>query len=326
MPVDFSRLSMTPRFPALLAACLFAGGGSIFSKEDGLGELLSVQRQVQLVLDQARKAMVALQSGGGTASGVIVSPQGLVLTAAHVTGGPGKKVKVTLENGKTVEAESRGLDTATDAAMLQLPAPAKAWPFTTINREVRSLKLGEWCFALGHPGGWDAARGSVLRVGKLVKISPNMLQSDCVLMGGDSGGALFNLAGEVIGINSQIWRGRDQNLHVSMAPFLRSWEVMKKGEVVREWGQGNGAWIGLSTQGSADGLVVQSVAPDSPAMKAGVKDGDVVISLNHQKLTAPVEFSEAIQARVAGEIVTLKIRGAGGERLVEVRLGRRPKE
>lgn len=316
--------------PGKLHSCVFLlclfGGASLCATEATIEDLLSVQRQVQAVLDQARKAVVALESGGGTASGVIVSPQGLVLTAAHVTNIPGKKVKVTLQGGRTVEAESLGLDTSTDAAMLQLPAPAKAWPFVPINREVRGLKLGDWCFALGHPGGWDAARGSVLRVGKLVKISPNMLQSDCVLMGGDSGGALFNLAGEVIGINSQIWRGRDQNLHVSMAPFLRSWEAMKRGEIVSEWSQGSGAWIGLSTQGSNEGLIVQSVAPDSPAMRAGLKDGDTIVSLNNQKLAAPVEFSEAIHARTAGEIVTLKVRGAKGERLVEVKLVTRPKD
>jgi len=309
----------------LLLACVVTVA-PLRARESTLEELLSVQRQVQAVLDQARKAVVALESGGGTASGVIVSPQGLVLTAAHVTNIPGRKIKVTLESGKTVEAESLGLDTATDAAMLQLPAPAKAWPFTSINREVRGLKLGDWCFALGHPGGWDAARGSVLRVGKLVKISPNMLQSDCVLMGGDSGGALFNLAGEVIGINSQIWRGRDQNLHVSMAPFLRSWEAMKRREVVSEWNRGSGAWIGLSTLGADSGLVVQAVAPDSPAMKAGLKEGDTIFSLNNQKLTAPAEFSEAINARTAGEIVTLKVGTTKGQRVVEVRLGKRPKE
>ncbi len=311
--------------PLFLSACLIAVA-PLRAKEATLDDLLAVQRQVQSVLEQARKAVVALESGGGTASGVIVSPDGLVLTAAHVTNIPGKKVKVTLPGGKTVEAEALGLDSATDAAMLQLPAPAKAWPFAAVNREMRALKLGDWCFALGHPGGWDAARGPVLRVGKLVKISPNMLQSDCVLMGGDSGGGLFNLAGEVIGINSQIWRGRDQNLHVSMAPFLRSWDTMKTGGIVSDWNQGNGAWIGLSTEGSGAGLVVQAVAPDSPAIKAGLQAGELIVSLNNQKLAAPAEFSQAIQARAAGEIVTLKVRNAQGERVVEVRLGRRPKE
>jgi serine protease Do len=297
-----------------------------WSKDTTLDELLSVQRKVQSVLDSARKSVVALECGGGTASGVIVSPQGLVLTAAHVTSKPGRKVKVTLYDGKTVEGRSLGLDTATDAAMLQLPKAVKPWPFVPVGREVRALKLGDWCFALGHPGGWDKARGSVLRVGKLVKISANMIQSDCVLMGGDSGGGVFNLSGELIGINSQIWRGRDQNLHVSMAPFLRSWDAMKKGEVLETWGQGSGAWIGLATQAADDGLRVQAVAADSPAMKAGLKEGELIVSLNNRKVEAPVDFSEAIQQRSVGEIVTLLVRGIAGERTVEVKLIQRPKE
>jgi serine protease Do len=300
--------------------------GSLSARDTTLDELASVQRKVQAVLDTTRRAVVALECGGGTASGVIVSPQGLVLTAAHVTGKPGRRVKVTLFDGKTVEGKSLGLDTATDAAMIQLPKAAKSWPYAPISREVRALKLGDWCFALGHPGGWDRARGSVLRVGKLVKLSANMIQSDCVLMGGDSGGGVFNLSGELIGINSQIWRGRDQNLHVGMAPFLRSWDAMKKGEVLSTWGQGSGAWIGLATQADDEGLRVQAVAPDSPAMKAGLKEGEVIVSLNKQKMSAPVDFSEAIQQRSVGEIVTLIVRGLTGERTVEVKLIPRPKE
>jgi serine protease Do len=291
-----------------------------------LDELLSVQEQVQSVLQRAESAVVTIECGGATASGVIVSPAGLVLTAGHVTGLPNKKIKITLHDGKTVEAKSLGLDNSTDAAMVQLPKPAKAWPYAPVNRETRGLKVGEWCFALGHPGGLDAARGPVLRVGKLVKTSSNMLQSDCVLMGGDSGGGLFNLSGELIGINSQIWRGRDQNLHVGMAPFLRSWEAMKKGETVNIWDQGNGAWIGLSTQGAEEGLLVQAVAPESPAMKAGLKSGDVILQIDNQKLGTPSEFSEAIRSRTVGEVVTLAIKMATGSRTMEVKLGKRPAE
>ena len=296
------------------------------AKDATVDDLLAVQMRVQGALESARKALVVLECDGGTASGIIVNAAGLVLTAAHVTTGPGKKIKVILHDGKSVEANSLGLDETTDAAMLQLPKPVRAWPFAPISREMRTLKIGDWCFALGHPGGWDAARGAVLRVGKLVKISPNMLQSDCVLMGGDSGGALFNLAGEVIGINSQIWKGRDQNLHVSMAPFLRSWEQMKHGDVINVWQVGNGAWIGLSTEASAGGLRVQAVAPESPALKAGIKQGEIIVSLDNRPLAAPTEFSDAIRGRTANEIVTLKLRGEAGERIVEVKLGTRPKE
>lgn len=296
------------------------------AKEAALGDLMTVQSRVMENHARALQALVAIECNGGTASGVIISPEGLVLTAAHVVNQAKRKTKITLYNGKTVEGTSLGLDTATDAAMVQLPAPAKAWPYVSISREVLDLKIGQWCFALGNPGGWDAARGPVLRVGRVVKVAPNMLQSDCVLMGGDSGGALFNLEGDVIGIHSQIWKGRDQNLHVSMAPFLRSWEALKKGETITEWRQGSGGWIGLSTRAGAEGVCVQAIAPGSPAHNAGLREGDIILAVNNRKLTEPVDFSETIRNRRAGELVTLKVKSAEAERILEVKLAKRPEE
>ena len=309
----------------LLFLAVFAGS-LLFAKDTTLDDLIQVQRRVQAAYEPAHRAVVAIECGGGTASGVIVSPTGLILTAAHVTNAPNKRVKVVLFDGRTVEAKSVGLDETTDAAMVQLPPPTRAWPYVTVNREVRSINLGDWCFAVGNPGGWDSARGAVLRVGKIVKITSNMLQSDCTLMGGDSGGALFDLSGQLIGIHSRIWRGLDQNLHVSMAPYLRSWDAMKRGEVVKVWARGSGGWMGLSTELVDGGLHVQAVAPESPALKAGLKVGDVILSLNNKVLTAPLEFTEAIRSRMSGEIVTLKIRTGPQERTVEVKLGKRPEE
>ena len=307
------------------AICLIAG---ITLPVRGItpDDLLRVQASVQENYDRVRMALVAIQCNGGTASGIIVSPAGLVLTAAHVVETAGHKTKITLHDGKTVEATALGLDTATDAAMIQLPAPARAWPYISISREVRDLTVGQWCFAMGHPGGWDAARGPVLRTGRLVKLAPNMLQSDCVLMGGDSGGVLCNLAGEVIGINSQIWQGRDQNLHVSMAPFLRSWDALKKGEKITTWAQGSGGWIGLSTEAADGALRILAIADGSPAQKAGLKENDVILSVNNVKLGAPTAFSDVIRVRRVGELVTLKVKTASGERIVEVKLGKRPEE
>ena len=299
------------------------------STSPNLEDLLKVQARVQENYDRVSQALIVIECHGGTASGVIVSPTGLVLTAAHVVEEAKQKVKVILHDGKTVEATSLGVDTSTDAAMVQLPAPARAWPYIPISREVLDLSLGQWCFAMGHPGGWDAERGPVLRTGRLVKLAPNMLQSDCVLMGGDSGGVLCNLDGEVIGINSQIWKGRDQNLHVSMAPFLRSWDALKKGETITTWAQGSGGWIGLSTQAVPGGsaLLIQAIAPDSPAQKAGLREGDSILSVNNQKLATPADFSEAIGNRRAGELVTLKVKTvSGAERIMEVKLGQRPQD
>lgn len=311
--------------PSAIAACLLAWA-SVSIAETTLNDLLAVQAKVQAALVHAREAVVVIQCNGGTASGVIVSPAGLVLTAAHVTGDAHKKIKIILSSGKTVEAKSLGLDTATDAGMVQLPAPEKAWPYADISRDVRALKAGDWCFDVAHPGGFDKARGSVVRVGRIVKVSANMLQSDCVLMGGDSGGPLFNLAGEVIGVNSQIWSGRDQNIHVSMAPFLRSWSELKNGSVIKEWAQGTGGWMGVSNEAADGGLRIAAIAPDSPAMKAGLKVGDVILKLNKNAMGVPSDFSDDLRTRSAGELVTLKVKNENGERAVEVKLGRKPEE
>jgi serine protease Do len=309
---------------AVLVACVLCPAAP--ARDTSLDELLRVQTSVQENYDRVRQALVAIQCNGGTASGIIVSPAGLVLTAAHVVEIAGHKTKITLHDGKTVEATALGLDTATDAAMIQLPAPARAWPHVSISREVRDLSVGQWCFAMGHPGGWDPERGPVIRIGRLIKLAPNMLQSDCVLMGGDSGGVLCNLAGEVIGINSQIWRGRDQNLHVSMAPFLRSWDALKKGETITTWAQGAGGWIGLSTQAADGSLRIQAIAPESPAQKAGLKENDLILSVNNAKLNSPADFSDVIRSRRAGDLVTLKVRSGAAERAIEVKLGKRPEE
>lgn len=289
--------------------------------------LLSIQGNVQKLLPQVRPALVAIQTGGGTASGVIISPTGLILTAAHVVGKPGRDIRVVLEDGSTTTAKSLGLDQATDAALAQLKDRGKPWPSVNLSREVVKAQPGEWCFALGHPGGFDKARGAVLRVGKVIKQTANSLHSDCVLMGGDSGGPLFNLAGEVIGIHSQIWEGRDQNVHVSMAPFLRSWDAMQASQVIKVWGVGAGGYLGVATRMTDEvELEVADVIDGSPAHQAGVRVGDVILELNGDAMTDQQQFTAAIKAKAAGDTVKLKLRTEAKERHLPVTLTQRPKE
>lgn len=313
---------MVPKL--FILSCALRVTCALGAEETSLEGLLAVQTKVQNVLEKTSKTLVTIQCDGGTASGVIVSEDGLVLTAAHVTGEPGKKVNVVLHDGTSVEGESLGLDSATDAAMVQLPVLRKPWVAAPFRRDVRSAQSGDWCFALGHPGGYDITRGPVLRTGRLVKVASNVLQSDCVLMGGDSGGGLFNIEGELIGINREIWPGRDQNLHVSMAPFLRSWEAMKRGDVIRVWGQGSGGWLGVSTEEGSEGLSIQAIAPESPAMKAGLQVGEMILSISGQALRSRADFSEAIRGRLADDLITLLVKTATGQRSVEVKLARRP--
>lgn len=289
--------------------------------------LLRVQRDVQRMVPQVRPALVAIQSGGGTASGVIISADGLILTAAHVPGAPGKDMRVILEDGSVTTAKSLGLDTTTDAALARLKDRGKPWPHVSLSREVVKAQPGEWCFALGHPGGFDKSRGPVLRVGKIIKQTANSLHTDCVLMGGDSGGPLFNLSGEVIGIHSQIWEGRDQNVHVSMAPFLRSWEAMQQSQVIKVWGVGVGGYLGVATIMSDDvELEVANVIDGSPAQKAGVHAGDVILSVNDDAMTDQQQFTAAVRAKAAGDTITIRLRTNGKERVVPIKLSQRPQE
>lgn len=313
----------------IIAASAFAAGGTdkTTAAKTDIVELLKVQNDVQKLLPKVRQALVAIQTGGGTASGVIISADGLLLTAAHVPGGPGKDMRVVLEDGTITTAKSLGLDKTTDAALAQLKKREKPWPFVNLSREVIKAQPGEWCFALGHPGGFDKERGPVLRVGKIIKQTANSLHTDCVLMGGDSGGPLFNFNGEVIGIHSQIWEGRDQNVHVSMAPFLRSWEAMQKSQVIKTWGMGAGGYLGVATVMSDNvELEVADVIDGSPAKKAGVQAGDVILSVNGDAMTDQQQFSATVRARAAGDILKIKLRSGGKDRELSVTLGQKPQE
>ena len=290
-----------------------------------LSDLREVEEEVQALLPMATQALVVLHHDGGTASGVIVSPDGLILTAAHVTEEPGQRMSVVLPDGSPAAATTLGLDTATDAGMAKLKGRRKDWPYVELRRQTGLTRVGEWCFALGHPGGWDKARGPVLRVGRVLKHSANGLQTDCVLMGGDSGGPLFDLRGRVIGIHSQIWEGREQNMHISLAPFLRAWEALKGSQVIRTWATGSGGYLGLVTgYGEGGVLIAEEVLEESPAAVGGLKAGDALLKVGSTALLDDRHFSALIRQRPPGDLVEIRIRRGEREQTLEVKLGQRP--
>lgn len=191
-------------------------------------DLLAIQNAVTDSLAQASAATVAIEIAEGSGTGVIVSPDGLILTAAHVSGAPGKNVGVILQDGKRVNAVTLGLDSESDAAMVRITDPG-TWPFVEIEKS-QSCQLGDWVFALGHSGGFDKERGLVLRPGRIVRIADRSLQSDCVLIGGDSGGPLFDLKGRLIAIHSRVGHELVVNMHVGIKVYQENWGALLNSE------------------------------------------------------------------------------------------------
>ena len=318
-----------------MLACLSALGGDgqvsdrpYFNEKqvpESIRDLKKIQGALQETLPRARSATVSIDLGGGSGSGVIVNETGLVLTAAHVSGGVGKKMTVIMEDGTRHESTSLGLVANTDAAMIRIDKEG-SYPFVEIDRE-DTASLGDWVYALGHSGGFDKERGVGVRIGRLVRMADQTINSDCSLIGGDSGGPLFDMNGRLIGIHSRVGQTLEQNMHVPIREFIAHWDGMLGDEFIGEgpFAQRAGAaFIGVGTEKrEAGGLLVTAVGEQSPAEKAGIKVGDVILELDGEKVEEKEAFSAAVKERKPGDKVELRILRDNEEIKVEVELGER---
>ena len=290
-------------------------------------DLETIQKSVERVIPQARAATVCIEIDEGSGTGVIVSEDGLVLTAAHVATRVNKKATVILEDGTRLKAKTLGLVADKDAAMVQI-LDKGTYPFVEIDR-AESTRLGDWIFSLGHAGGFDKERGSVVRLGRLVRIAGATFQSDCMLIGGDSGGPLFDLSGKLVGIHSRVGQQAQVNMHVPLAEFIANWDGLINGEFIGEGPyaekpeKGNG-YLGLATNSSSEGgLIVTKVGLKSPAELAGIKNRDVLLKLNGVHLEKREQMQEMLKNLSAGDEVTFEIKRAGKLKTITFNLGER---
>lgn len=290
-------------------------------------DLEVIQKHLTDTLPVARKATVCIDLGDGSGSGVVVSADGLILTAAHVTGGVGKEFTVIFEDGKKAKAESLGLVSNTDAAMARITEPG-TWPHVEIDRE-DSAHLGDWVYSLGHSGGFDKERGVNVRLGRLVQVKDTTVQSDCSLIGGDSGGPLFDLNGKLIGIHSRVGQRTQENMHVPVREFLKNWDAMQKGEFVGEGPfakkpeKGKG-FLGIGTLPRAEGgLSVDKVGRESPAEKAGLKSGDILLKMDGVELKTKEQFQDLLKEKAPDDRVALELLRGGKTETLTLRLGER---
>ena len=284
-----------------------------------LNELRALEAQQARVAEKIDAVTVNVQQGIAQGSGVIIVGR-YVLTAAHVAGSPDRKAFIITNDGERYEAKTLGMNQDMDAGLLEIVDPdfPTTWPYATLGKS-RDLLEGQWVVAAGHPGGWQAKRGSVIRVGRILKISrgpirrgdrskkAHTLFTDCALIGGDSGGPLFTLEGKLIGIHSRIGTDVEDNMHVPIDVFGDSWKRLKNGE---KWGvlPGFRPMIGVTgTQGDLRPLIAQ-VEPLGPAARAGLKAGDLVLTFNGIKITTFEELRMGVQARMPGDIIVLTVK------------------
>jgi serine protease Do len=290
-------------------------------------DLEAIQTALTGVLAQARAATVCIDLGQGSGSGVIVSADGLVLTAAHVSSGVGKDLTVILEDGRKFKAVSLGVVADCDAAMVRITDTGE-FPFVEVDRK-ESTRLGDWVFSLGHSGGFDKDRGSVVRIGRLVRMAESTIQSDCTLIGGDSGGPLFDLQGRLIGIHSRVGNNLAVNMHVPMPVYIQHWDAMLKSEFIGEGPfvkkpeKGKG-FLGLATEAEpTGGLKVTKVGKDSPAEKAEIKDGDILLKLNGVDLKTREQLQDLLKEMAEGDPLDIAATRDGKPLTFKLKLGAR---
>ena len=298
-------------------------------RAETIAELKAREAKVQAVAQKVMGSVVAITSENsgkpGSGSGVIVQKDGLILTAAHVTAATGENLIIIFPDGKKVKGKALGANRVTDAGLAKITDEGE-WPAVEIGSSDK-MKLGDWCVAMGHPGGFSFERRPPVRAGRIWRRDlDGAIFSSCPLIGGDSGGPLFDLEGRVIGINSSIHGSTDMNRHVAVDTLREDWDRMMK---EKAWGrQGFSAETSRPRVGavfdrdSQEGVkVIEEVDPESPAGKAGLKLGDVVVKFDGVDVATFHHMQRIIGKKKPGDKVKVGLRREPGTVECEIELG-----
>lgn len=272
----------------------------------------------------------------GAGSGFIISDDGHILTNNHVVENA-EKITVTLSDNQKIDAELIGTDPQSDVALIKINVSD---PLPTIPLgDSEAIEVGEWVIAIGNPFGLSqtvtvgvvSAKGRS-RVG--INEYENFIQTDAAINPGNSGGPLLNIHGEVVGINSALYSRTGGYMGIGFAipiNMVKSIEdqLQKHGKVTR-------GWLGVAIQDvdenlaesfgleKAEGILVSETQPDSPADKAGIKQGDVLLSLNDVGLKDVADLRNRVALIIPGTEVTLHLIRDSKPLDIEVKIGEQP--
>ena len=271
----------------------------------------------------------------GAGSGFVIDPRGFILTNNHVVEGA-FSIRVKFDDGRILEGEVLGRDPLTDLGLIKLKNPPSNIPVLKLG-DSDAMSVGDWVVAIGNPFGLPSSVSAGILSAKAREIGASQyddfLQTDAAINPGNSGGPLFNLRGEVIGINTAIVSGSSgigfavpSNLAKAIVPQLE-----KNGSVTR-------GYVGATSQTltpelakalnvpATAGAVVNDVSRGSPGEKAGLKQDDVVVTIDGRKVESGSDLSRTIALRAPNSTVTLGIYRSGKLQQTKVTLGLRPSD
>ena len=252
------------------------------------------------------------QETGGSGSGFIIAPDGFVLTNSHVVHAA-DTIEVALADGRIFPATLVGDDPDTDLAVMRINAPHLVH---VRFGDSQSLRVGQIAVAIGSPYGFQqtVTAGVVSALGRSMRaqsgrLMDNIIQTDAALNPGNSGGPLVNSRGEVIGVNTAVIlpaQGICFAIASNTAELVAAW-LIKEGRVRR-------SWVGVSGQSApihprvvryhrlpvTDGVLVVGIEPESPAMQAGLREGDIIVAFKNQPVASIDQFQRCLVAAEIG--------------------------
>jgi serine protease Do len=269
----------------------------------------------------------------GAGSGFIIDPKGLVLTNNHVVQ-DAVSIRVKLDDGREFDAKPVGRDPLTDVALIRLTGNVQNLPAVRLG-DSDAMRVGDWVVAIGNPFGLASSVSAGIISAKSREIGAtrydDFLQTDAAINPGNSGGPLFNLRGEVIGINTAIVGGGTgigfavpSNLAKALLPQLEKEGTVSRGYIgvgIQDLNPDLAKGLGVSVK---EGAVVTEVRPEGPGKKAGLQTDDVITAIDGQKVTSAGALTRAVGLKRPGTTSNLNVLRGPKQMEVKVQLTSRP--